>query len=462
MTSIEKARKRPAFALNDTGNAERFAAQHRDAARYVAPQRQWYTWDGTRWLRDARGAVDLLAKDTARSIDDEVAHEQDDDRRKQLRAHATKTQSRAGRENMIALARAELSAEPTDFDRDPWALNVTNGTINLRTGELRAHRREDMITKLAPVVFDPDATSPLWDAFLRRGMAGNEDLIGYLQRFAGYALTGMTSEHVLAFSYGDGDNGKGVFHNTLSRVLGDYASKAPRGLLYETKGDRHPTELADLHGARFVLCPEVKRGQRFDEALVKDLVGEDVIRARRMHQDFWSFEPTHKLFICGNHKPVVSGTDHGIWRRIRLIPWTVTIPPHEKDRNLLGKLQTEASGILTWAVLGCLEWQAFGLGEPSDVDRATAAYRQESDPLHDFYQARCVFDADAKVARRVIRVEYEAWCRDIGAEPIGARRFAESLTARGVRDGGTVSDPRFATPQDAWRGVRLRTDAERG
>ncbi|MBX3260103.1 MAG: hypothetical protein KF782_10460 [Labilithrix sp.] len=455
VASIETARKRRTFALSDSGNAERFAAQHHNKCRYVAKWKTWMVWDGRRWTADVRGAVDLLGKETIRSIDEEVKREQDDDERKRLRAWAAKSESRAGRENIISLARAELAAAPDDFDREPWDLNVENGTLDLRTGELRPHRREDFITKLAPVAYDPNATSPLWTAFLERVMGANAALTGYLQRIIGYALTGTTSEHVLVFSHGSGDNGKSVFHRTISDMLGDYSSKAPRGLLSEPKGERHPTELADLFNARLVLCPEVKRGQRFDEALIKDLVGEDKIKARKMHQDFWEFTPTHKLFICGNHKPVIQGADHGIWRRIRLVPWSVTIPADEKDRALLGKLAKEFPGILAWAVRGCLEWQKSGLGEPPEVDAATEAYREESNPLAEFFASRCTFDPSARVARAALRSSYEAWAKEVGAEPIGAKRFAESLRDRGVTEGPRLYVAAHGTSRDSWQGVQL-------
>lgn len=454
VTSIETAKRTKGFALTDSGNAERFAAQHKGSCCYVAKWRTWMVWDGCRWAPDVRGEVERRGKATIRSIDDDVCRETDDDKKKVLRTWATKSESRSGRENLISLARAELAAAPEDFDRDQWALNVANGTIDLRTGKLHAHDPEFMLTKLAPVTYDPDAKAPLWDAFLTRVMDRNEALIRYLQRLIGYALTGTTSEHILVFSYGAGDNGKSVFHRTISEMLGDYASKAPRGLLYESKNERHPTELADLFNARLVLCPEVKRGQRFDEALVKDLVGEDTIKARKMHQDFWEFDPTHKLFICGNHKPVIHGTDHGIWRRIRLVPWNVTIPAAEKDRRLLAKLQAEYAGILAWAVRGCLEWQREGLGDPAEVNAATAAYREESNPLAEFFAARCVFAEDAKVSRRALREAYEDWARGIGAEPLGARNFALYLKDRGVVDGGTIRG-NLPSPENAWKGVKL-------
>lgn len=463
--NIESARRKT-FALNDTGNAERFAEQHRGTCRYVAAWKTWMVWDGKRWTESERGEVELLCKATVYSIDRETAdivEDEDGSKRKLLRAWATKSASRQGRESMMALARAELSAAPADFDASPWLLNVDNGTIDLRTGELHPHRREDMITKVAPVAFDPDAAAPQWESFLDRIMASNADLISYLQRFVGYALAGVTSEHVLAFLYGSGANGKSVFCNALTKVLGEYATKAPQGLLYERRnGDAHPTGIASLFGARFVLCPEVKAGQQFDEALVKDLVGEDAIMARRMHEDFWSFTPTHTLFVCGNHKPVVKGSDSGIWRRIRLVPFEVTIPEAERDRHLLAKLEAESAGVLAWAVRGCLEWQRAGLAAPDAVAQATNAYRAESNPLADFFASHCEFDPEAKTPRHSLRAVYESWCREVGAEPLGFKRFGESLRAEGVTDGGTMRQAGYRSPVNAWRGVRLRDTEECG
>lgn len=446
---------RPGHALTDLGNAGRFVEQHRDTVRWVEQWKRWVRWDGCHWLVDERNAILGDAAATARSIDDEVLVEPNDDQRKNLRRHATYTQSRRGIESMIALSKGDLAASPEDFDADPWALNVQNGTLELRTGELRPHRREDMLSKLAPVTYDAAAQAPTWIAFLDRCMAGDAALIGYLQRVAGYVLTGETSEHALFFSFGEGANGKSVYHNTLSRLLGPYASKAPPGLLYQSRNEQHPTNIADLRGYRLVMCPEVKNGQKFDEGLVKDLTGEDAVKARKMHQDFVEFTATHKLMICGNHKPMITGADDGIWRRLRTIPWTVTIPPQERDKRLLEKLQVEAPGILAWSVQGCLAWQRDGLGEPVQVTEATADYRDESNPLHNFLLDRCEI-GDFRVGRSALRQAYEGWCAETGNTPIGARRFADGLKERGVVNGGSTRPVPGAAPVDAWKGVRLR------
>lgn len=452
----------PSYPLTDTGNAERFTWQHKNAARYVADWKMWLLWDDRRWAPDKRCQVDLLAKSTVRGIQLEAGAEPDAALQKSITKHAHKSEGRSGRENMVALAKAELAASPDDFDRDPWILNVENGILDLRTGQLGPHRQEAMITRLAPVVYNASAVCPTWDKFLMRVMGGNVRLVEYLQRVAGYSLTGVTTEHALFFSFGDGENGKGSFHNTLQKILGTYACKTPRGFLLETKQDRHLTELANLAGARFALCGEVSSQQRFDEGLVKDLVGEDKISARKLYENLSEFEPTHKLFIPGNHKPAITGTDHGIWRRIRLIPWTEKIKPEEKDKNLAAKLLAEASGILAWAVRGCLEWQQKGLGEPVEVGEATRAYKDEVDPLKPFLDEFCVVvtSDDVVTSRSHFQEVYRGWCRANGWEPVGARRLASCLYARGIKPGGMVRE-KGRWPERSWTGVRFKTSEER-
>ena len=288
-------------------------------------------------------------------------------------------------------------------------------------------------------------------------MAGNAELVGFLKRIVGYALTGVTKEHVLAFLFGGGANGKSTFTTLVHVMLGDYATPAPRGLLFRARGERHPTELASLFGARFVTCSEIEEGQAFDEGSWRS-TGGDHVECRRMREDFWSFVPTHKLFIAGNYKPTVRGDDEGIWRRMRLIPFTVTIPPAERDKSLPEKLRTELPGILAWAVRGCLEWQRDGLGEPAAVVEATKVYRDESDAIGEFLRLSVVFDAEATIARKTLREEYENSVKDAGGTPVGARRFTARLRAKGVVDTTVRVGMKVV---DGWRGVRLMTDAEK-
>jgi putative DNA primase/helicase len=446
------------FPLTDSGNAERLVALHGDTLRHVSGWGKWYGFDGVRWAHDDAAAY-RAAKATARATLRQATTIADDDRRKRIIGFATKSESRSSIEATVSLARHEVGvAIASDrLDADRMLLNVSNGTIDLRSGELREHRRTDMLTRLAPVAYDAQAACPTWDASLLRWMADDAELVSFLQRLVGYTLTGEIREHVLAFLFGDGANGKSTFLATLHAMLGDYASPAPRGLLFRSRGERHPTELATLFGRRFVTCSEIEEGQLFDEALTKDLTGGDPIECRRMREDFWSFAPSHKLFLAGNHKPTVRGDDEGIWRRMRLVPWSVVIPEAERDPMLVEKLRAELPGILAWAVRGCLAWQTNGLGAPAVVRDATAAYRSENDALGEFLRLHVTFEAGATIARRDLREKYESFCKDNGSEPFGAKRFAGRLRERGVAEAKVRQGGHFL---DAWRGVRLMSEAE--
>ena len=476
------SRKTKLAEQTDLGNSERFVRDHAGVARFVGSWGKWLVWDGRRWTLDLVGGAERLAKDTVRAMlaesnaehaaamgaaeradgDEELLQVAKERQRRASAAAAWAFESHGASRirSMLALARSapELAVTHHDLDADPWLLNVANGTIDLQTGSLRPHDPRDLITKLAPVEYDPEAACPIWDAFLLRAMGGSAELVDFLRRMIGYALTGVIREHVLGFLFGGGANGKSTFVGTMHALLGDYASRAPRGLLFRSRGDRHETELTTLFGARFVSCAEVDEGAIFDEALVKDLTGGDQVTARRMREDHWTFTPTHKLFLAGNHKPRVRGADDGIWRRIRLVPWLVTIPAAERDTSLPERLRAELPGILAWAVRGCQEWQRRGLGEPLAVLDATASYRDESDPLREFFDLHCVFEPDGRVPRKQIRGAYEEYCSDNGAEPIGARRFADGLRLRGVED---TTVRHAGKVLDGWRGVRLATDADR-
>jgi putative DNA primase/helicase len=474
----------------DLRNAERVIERHGENIRYVPTWNKWLVWDGARWGVDDTGGAMRSATDTMRaflaetfdvaaSARGELAEEEaqaiDGDEASKRRIVAAKrkvtasdrlfqwavSSQNAGKlQSMLTVAKsfAEIATHHDRLDADPWLFNVRNGTIDLRTGLLREHRRDDLITRLASVDFDATATCPTWIAFLARVMAGDTELVEYLQKISGYSMTGSVREQILTFFHGRGKNGKSVCTRTLHDLFGDYACQAPRQLLFQSKGDRHPTELSVLHGRRLAVCPEIDQGQMFDEALVKDLTGDDVIRCRRMREDFWEYAPTHKLLMYGNHKPIVRGDDEGIWRRMRLVPWLVTIPENERDTQLLDKLRAEWAGILAWAVRGCIAWQTQGLREPAAVRGATKAYREESDALGEFFRLRVTFDATATIARRELREAYESHAKDSGAEPVGAKRFASRLREHGVTE---TTVRRGSSVVDGWRGVRLSSDAER-
>ncbi len=474
--------------FTDVENAERIVSQHAGDLRYVSTWGKWIFWDGKRWLIDSsehalRFAVATArmmmkeAKDAmTRAVEAQVAAAEEGDpdkidaaKRKQKWATrmidwATKSHSRPRLEAMLAVACADprVSVKHDQLDTHKWLLNVGNGTIDLRTGLIRSHLREDLITKITPVEYDDTASAPTWTKFLRDVMGDDAELVSYLSRAIGYTCTGEIRDHVLVFFHGEtGSNGKSTFIQTIHKVFGEYAMPAARKLLFRGKSDRHPTEIATLHGKRFVTCSEIEEGQAFDEGLVKDLTGGDWINARRMREDEWRFEPTHKLFIAGNHKPVVRGTDGGIWRRIHLVPWLVCFE-QTKDLTLPAKLEEELPGILAWAVHGCIDWQRVGLAPPGGVRDATQNYREESNPLGEFISLRCKIEPEGRVSRRALREAYERYCRENGDKnPIGPRPFCAKLRALGVVN-ITVREitPGGSVVADGWGGIRLLLDSE--
>jgi putative DNA primase/helicase len=384
-----------------------------------------------------------------------------DKTRKAMVTWARHTSSAGGIHNMLAMAKSDLAVGPEELDTDPWLFNLLNGTLDLRTGRLREHRREDFITKVAPVAFDPDAECPRWRGFLATTFASDDELIGYLRRLVGYCLTGVTEEHILPFLHGDGANGKSTFCETVLRLLGpDYAMKAAPDLLMTKRGESHPTERADLFGKRFVACVETEEGRRMAEALTKELTGGDRVRARRMREDFWEFTPTHHVWLVGNHKPAVVGTDHGIWRRIKLIPFQVVIPEAQQDKKLGAKLAGELPGILNWALAGCLEWQRGGMREPAVVRAATGEYSAEMDQVGRFLDEHCdrgpQFLAGATELYQAFREAYP----DAG---INQRSFGTRLGQKGFlnRDPATGKEYRTNLGKHAWKGLRLRSEAVR-
>ena len=422
------------FPSTDLGNAERFAAMHGTDIHYLYDWKQWFDWDGKQWKRDAVGAIYQRAKDTVREIYRQASKIVDDNQRKELIKFASSTESKSKLTAMIELARSEAGIPiiPENFDKDPMLLNAKNGTINLQTGELQPHRRGDLITKMAPVDYDEKAICPQWGRFLHKIMNGNENLIQFLQRAVGYALTADVSEQVLFFLYGTGANGKTTFLETCSRLLGDYAKQAEPEILMQKRNDAHPTGIADLMGARFVSTTEVGEGQRTNEVKVKQLTGGDTLKARFMNKDFFEFPPTHKIWLAANHKPVIRGTDNAIWRRIRLIPFEVTIP--ENERIPLAKMMMmfwkEYAGILAWTVRGCLDWQENGLGTPQEVTAATEAFRNEMDIVGDFLDECCIVKATAKAKASEIYAKYKGWCDENGEKPMGQKMFGGRLTER--------------------------------
>lgn len=394
---------------------------HRDW-RYVAAWGRWLVWDGQRWrTEDTLAATDLI-----RSVCRQTAVRADNPKVAAKLASA----STVGGVERLARADRRHAATTDEWDADPWLLNTPGGVVDLKTGRKRANDRADRMTKITTAT--PGGDCPQWMAFLSDIAGGDVDLQAYLQRMVGYCLTGVTSAHALFFLYGTGANGKSVFANVISTILGDYAATASMDTFVETRGDRHPTDLAGLRGARFVTAIETEQGRRLNESKVKAITGGDKISARFMRQDFFEYTPQFKPVIVGNHKPAIRNIDEAMKRRMHMIPFTVTIPPERRDGRLTEKLLAERDGILAWAVAGCLSWQREGLKPPASVVSATEEYFEAEDALGRWLEERCVREPNAKSLTAELFTDWKQWAETSG-EFIGSqRRFSDLLITRGL------------------------------
>lgn len=448
------------FARTDLGNAERFVARHGGGVRYLPAWRKWLLWDGKRWAIDETLGILRLAKDTVRAMYREASELEKADEREALVKHAVQSEKEAKLRAMLALAQAEpgVAVRPAELDADPWLLSVENGTIDLRTAQLRDHAPADLITKLVPASFDPEARCDRWESFLARVTDGSAELTRFLQKAVGYSLTGLTSARVLFFLYGSGANGKSTFLEVLRALLAGYASQADFTTFLDRKGDGPRNDIARLFSARVVTSSEVGEGKRLDESLVKTLTGDETITARFLHAEFFEFHPTFKLWLAANHRPVIKGTDNAIWDRVRLIPFTVSIPLEERDANLRAALLAELSGILAWAVAGCRLWQTEGLGAPSMVTEATDQYRRDSDTLGAFLEDSCELGTSPMHAEPATQLynAYAAWCKEGGEYQLSQTRFGRELDERGI----TAEKRGRGNARVKWRiGLRLTVDA---
>ena len=423
--------------LTDVGNGERFAEQHRHTARYCFAWKQWLVWDEQRWKPDPGGLAMTLAKQTARTWYQIAATEPDETKRKAYSRWAMESEKAARLTALLLLAQSEpgMSIATAAMDADPWLFNVENGTLDLRTGVLRPAHRDDFITKLAPVEYRPEAARPVFERLLNRLFKKVPAVRQYLQRIFGYALTGLTTEQCFFIFYGTGSNGKSTLLRAILDLLGDYGETTRPETFLVKRNEGIPNDVAALAGARLVSCLESEQGKQLAEGLVKGLTGGDKISARKMRQEFFSFVPQFKLFIGTNHKPTIKGTDHAMWRRVRCIPFTVTIPDKKQDKGLPEKLRAEFSGILNWLIKGCLAWHRNGLGAPLEVKEATESYREESDVLGTFIDERCIENPKATCTKKYLYACYKQWCLDSGERfPLTMRTFGKAMKERGFTD----------------------------
>ncbi len=388
--------------------------------RYVSVWGKWLVWTGQRWHSEAT----LFAQHLIRHVCREASLKADTSRL------ATKLASRSTVSGVEGLARTDRihAATAEEWDADPWLLNTPGGVVELKTGRVRAHNRDDKMTKI--VTATPRGICPTWRTFLAEVTGQDAELQSYLRRMAGYALTGLTTEHALFFLYGTGANGKSVFLNTLASILGEYATNAPMDTFMETRSDRHPTDMAGLRGARLVSSIETEQGRRWAESKIKALTGGDKVSARFMRQDFFEFLPQFKLVIAGNHKPAIRNIDEAMRRRLHLIPFTVTIPPAKRDPQLAQKLLAERDGILAWMVAGCLEWQHSGLKPPRCVLDATDEYFDAEDALGQWIEERCEQRPAVTGLISDLYADWRDWAERAGEFVGSVKRFSENLMAR--------------------------------
>lgn len=434
------------------GNAERMRDLYgADLAHH--PSLGWFAWNGQHWERDSLRPF-AMYREMNRSLFVEASAEVDPKLRETRWKWAKRSEARAIRDETFALLESEsgIRVAPEAWDANPFLLGVANGVLDLKSGTLREGRREDRISLVIPVAYDPDADCPTWIAFLHRIMGGEEEMVSYLQRACGYTLTGSIQEQVMWILHGNGKNGKSTFLGAMLSLMGNMGKTVQADLLTVRKHDSSSYwELAPLVSARMVMAAEAEQGKKLAESRVKDLTGGERINACFKYLNPFEFLPCFKLWYCTNHLPAIRGTDEGIWRRICKVPFLVQIPPDERDPDLPNKLKLELPGILAWMVEGCLCWQEVGLQPPKKVQDATAEYREEQDFLSAFLEDCCEIATGLEVSSRDLYKTYTRYCEEAGEYPLSQRRLAGRLQERG-----------FTNPRKhggvCWEGLSLQTE----
>jgi P4 family phage/plasmid primase-like protien len=445
------AAKAHEIQLTDYGNAQRLVALYGQNIRYDYRRKTWFAWNGKCWQENAEAKVMQYAKATAKAMYSEASKLQDDARRQPLAKHAVKSESANSIKAMVKLAESEpeIQADISEFDSHPHLLNVDNGVINLRNGKLLPHTREMMLSNYVPVEYNPNADCPIFKAFLERIFAANTNLIGCVQRAIGYTVTGETSEQGFFLCYGEGANGKSTLLETMHFLMKDLAGTIRAEALMQhkfTSHSGHNEDVASLRGKRFVSAVETESGHQLAESLIKQLTGGDTITASRKYGHSFSFKPQFKLWIAANHKPQISGTDEGIWRRINFIPFNIRIPEDERDKQLKDKLQSEAQGILTWIVRGAVNWYAQGLGKTDEIRLATTAYRNEQDSVANFLCECCDVGDGFTTKPSILFDNYKNFCAENGYTPLNQQEFPRRLGQLGYSK----------SANRIWRGIKIK------
>jgi putative DNA primase/helicase len=414
--------------FTDEALALAFSEQYADRLRYTATWGKWQEWTGKRWEPDTTLMVFDLARKICRNAASRAAAGM-----KVKAAVAAKCADARSVAAVERLARADRRhAATTDiWDSNPWLLNTPDGFVDLQTGKMHHHRSDLYMTKITAV--GPGGYCPNWLRVLDRALNGDPELVAFLKRVLGYCLTGITRDHALFFTYGTGGNGKGVVVNNVVGIMGGYATVAPMETFTASNGDRHPTDLAGLRGARLVTAQETEEGRQWAESKIKSMTGGDRISARFMRQDFFEFTPEFKLLVAGNHKPGLRNVDEAMRRRFHLIPFIVTIPESERDPTLPEKLRDEWPGILKWMIEGCLEWQRDGLAPPAAVADATTEYLEAEDSFATWIDDHCTTQSGAFETSADLFMSWKSWADRAGEHAGSQKRFADKMQSKGFK-----------------------------
>ena len=448
----------PRHASTDAGNSLRFTEDHAGELIYV-PGLEWFVWDGQRWFRDASAAY-RAAKETARRIRFEAAAQQESEQSTKLAGWARQSEGRARLEAMIALAAVGEIADDVglrvgvdELDRHPHLLNCANGTINLKTGRLQPHRREDFLTHLIDVPYDPKATAPRWQKFLREVFQGDEALSRYAQKVSGYSATGENTEKCYVTHYGPSNTGKSTYVEVVSAVLGSLAqTSAPDTFIKSSRSSGDiKNDLADLRDARLVNVPETEDGGELARQLIKRVTGRNRIKARFHYREWFSYFPQYTIWLDTNHLPAIPYDDTATWNRVRPIPFRRVFADNEQKPRLRDELlRREAPGILTWIVKGAYEWYKHGLGDlPQAVAESLFDYRAKQDTVGRFLADEVEDAADASIRRTLLHGEYKEFCQREGLHPVGRNEFYGALRDRGYHEG------KDGHGYEVFRGLRL-------
>lgn len=418
------------YAFDDTGNADRFVDKFKDRARYSYVNKGWYFYTGKKWTSDNLGYIKNLTEEVLKDMKIQRAYCENEDEEKAYDKHLKYSRNNRGKTNMIKESEHRLSILPGEFDKVKEHFNAFNGVVNLRNGELFNHSHEQYLSKMSNVEYTNTIDAPMWEGFLNQIFNNDQELINYIQKAVGYSMSGSTKEQCVFFCYGNGRNGKSTFLDIVTDIMGDYATNIqPETIMVRGQQGGANSDVARLQGSRFVTTVEPNQGARINEGLLKQLTGGDMVTARHLYGNEFEFEAEFKLWMATNHKPIIRGRDLGIWRRMHLIPFTVQISEDQVDKNLKYKLKKELTGILNWAVQGCIKWQREGLEMPKAVADAVKEYKSEMDVITAFLE-ECTIMGPGEIKAGDLYKAYAKWADENNEFKMSNTMFGKEVGLR--------------------------------